>query len=144
MKKLLKKIVVFLCVSLIATCSFGCDFFTPADTRTDEEKAWDRLAQIPEGNYSRDEIIDGWQFSYTDRADEIQFRKWDGVYEIEVLAGEDDGLILTVTSYKEKFVLNSGGVVYKFNCEQSGIVNVLESVKTLVLYNGRFYCSRIE
>ena len=60
MKKLIKKIVVFLCATLIAVCSFGCADGAQPDTRTREQMFWDEWCSIQPGVYYTGTKIGDW------------------------------------------------------------------------------------
>ena len=61
MKRIIKKIVVFLCATLIAVCSCGCaDGAQQPDTRTRHQFTWDELCSLQPGVYVDGTEIGGW------------------------------------------------------------------------------------
>ena len=144
MKKLLKKIVVLFCVTLIFITCFGCDFISlapPADTRTDEEKALSYLTEIPLGQYELDETKDGWTFyNGAGRATKIDVFRSYGNFAIEVLEGADAGVIIVVIGYvrTDRY---SNVVEHIYECERSGSnIDYFDSINGFGIFEkGKFF-----
>ena len=91
MKRIIKKIAVFLCATLIAVCSFGCAENPPADTRTKAQILLDGFITIEEGEYVDGTTINGWTFIAQNGVEKIKITGKGLDMGIEVIEGEYAG-----------------------------------------------------
>ena len=134
MMKLIKKIVVFLCATLIAVCGFGC---ADGSQQPDANKplAEQALATIQAGEYVDGTTIGEWTFEETGWATKIIVTVDDDVLSIEIVEGTASGQTVQAFTYHRTntlYYVFTTGATPQFDKVDELFIGIEEKVFSLV------------